>query len=586
MNNSKIYCLLSLLLMLTSEAFGYVHNQTKSGVVVHWPAQSTTIDLFVNPQNSEGLLDSELQAMVGNSIAEWNGVSRINIRQNETPLKAQENFNEFYFSNDPNIFNGLGVIGVTQVGFKNETGEIVEADILINENFTFSSDPLELKYLGNVITHEVGHFLGLGHGQVSGSTMFYALTRGQHKIADDDKAGLYSTYPSGDPALGSLSGTIVGGRNLTKVFGTHVQALSVKTGKIMGASISELNGKFRIDGLPQNDQYLIYTSPIQQLGLPSNYANARSDFCEASKKYRGSFFQSCGSSAEGYPQAVSLNSSALEVGNITIRCGLDSPPEYLQQKNMTPTDFDLNDTAHPGLGGSFVGFFSSAEMSAGDLQDFFRLNLSQVNWSALSVSPSLYLELKILNQTFYSPFKANIVIKRPSGNTTIAAKYIQESDGWLNLETVARVPINRVLLSDNNFEIQVSPESMESSLPAGIPLTNEDYFPSYAELKDGLFFYLATATIVEKNADGSYAQVSSKTHSLSENTQCPDAVNTYALASYNVNGTSSNSERKKAAGCGTVDMDSGTGSGPGGFLLGLFCCFILSYALSRYSKMA
>lgn len=588
LNKLKKYFLFALLLTFSSQALAYIHSQTRNGTAVHWSGASTTVDLFVNSQNDQALSEVLVQSIAASSIAEWNGVSRINLRKNETTAKGQEDFNELYFSNDSTVFNGSGVIGVTQVAYRDTTGEIIEADIFINENFIFSTDPLAPSYLGNVLTHEVGHFLGLGHGQVSGSTMFYALSRGQHEISDDDKAGVYATYPSADSSKGSLSGTIVGGKNLANVFGAHVQAISIKTGKVMGASISEIDGRFNIGGLPLDDQYLIYTSPIKQLGLPSNYANVRSDFCEASKKYRGSFFQSCGASSEGFPQAVRLNTSSVNIGNITIRCGLDTPPEYIQKKSTTPSEFDVNAYAQSGLGGSFVGFFSAFEIQQLSVQDYFKLDFSGINWATVSASPSLYLEIKITNQAFYSPFKAKVNIKRGLTSYDVAPDYIQESDGRLNIDTLERISINRALSSDNEFEIKITPEIMEfPHFPAGIPFEKEDLFPSYSDLQDSLYFYLVTATIVKDNGDGTYTQVASKADSLSDNTQCPDAVNTYALTSYTARGISSSSDRKKSAGCGTVDMSGGQGGqGPGGFMLGLILSLIISYVLSRYSKMA
>jgi hypothetical protein len=588
-NKLKKYLFFSFLLGWSQLTQAYILNQTKSGIPVHWPSSSSIIDIFVNSQNTQSLNETSVQNIAANSLSQWSGVAQVSIRKNVTTTKNQADLNELYFTTDPNVFNGTGVIGVTQVGFKETTGEILEADILINDNYTFSTDPNELSYLGNVITHESGHFLGLGHGQVAGSTMFYALARGQYVLSNDDKAALYSTYPTGDATKGSLTGKIIGGKNLIPVFGTHVQAISVKTGKVMGASISELDGKFKINGLSQNDQYLIYTSPIKQLGLPTNYANVKNDFCESSKPYRGSFYQSCGSRGEGFPQAVALTSSSKDLGNITIRCGLDSPPEYFQKKGITPSTFDVNSYATVGLGGSFVGFFSTAEMLPGTNHDYFAYDFSSItDWDTVSTSTSLYLELKITNQAFYSPFKANVSIKRNSGTTNVVPEYNQESDGWLNLDTVVRVPINRADPSDNNLEITITPEDMLNSFPAGIPYAREDFFPSYSDFHDGLYFYLATATIVIDNGSGSYVQVSSKSDVLSDNTQCPDASNTYALTSYSANGTSSsNSSRKKFLGCGTID-DTGnsTGGGPGGFFVGLIVSFIIASALSRYSKLA
>ncbi len=585
MNKLKKYFIFLLFLSCSQLAQAYILNQTKAGLPIHWPATSSIVDIFVNSQNTQALAETTVQAIATNSISQWNGSAQINLRKNTTFGKEQAGLNVLYFSTDPNIFSGSGVIGVTQVSFKETNGEIVGANIIINDNYVFSTVSTDQSFLGNVITHEAGHFLGLGHGQVSGSTMFYALARGQHVVEADDKAGLYAIYPNGDVTKGSLTGTIVGSKNLIPVFGTHVQAISVKTGKVMGASISELNGKFAINGLPQNDQYLIYTSPIKQLGLPTNYSNAKSDFCEASKKYRGSFFSSCASRSVGFPQALKLNSSSMNVGNITIRCSLDSPPEYFQSKGVTPAVFDVNSYTTSGLGGSFVGFFSTAEMLSGSARDNFRLNFSQVNWSAISNAP-LFLELKISNQAFNSAFKANVSVKRFSGTSAVVPKYSQQTDGWLNIDTVARLPINVANLSDNDFEVSIIPEGMDNGFPSGIPYAKADYFPSYLDLQDSLYFYLATATIVKDNGDGTFTQVASKNDSLSDNTQCPDAINTYALTSFSASGVPSSSNKKSALACGTVDMDNDPGNGPGGFMVGLILSFIISYALSRYSKMA
>jgi len=587
-NKVEKYLFFLIFVCQLQTAGAYVLSQTKNGTSVHWPAASTVLDLYVNSQNGQSLDDNTIQTIAASSLAQWNDIGNVTLRKNVTLNKGQEEFNEIYFSTDPNVFSGSGVIGITQVGFQETTGEIVEADILLNDNFTFSTTPSDPSYLGNVITHEAGHFLGLGHGQVVGSTMFYSLTRGQYQVNDDDKAGLYSLYPNGNVNVGALTGTIIGGKNLTPVFGAHVQAISVKSGKVMASTISEMNGRFRIDGLPQSDQYVIYTSPIKQIGLPTNYANVRSDFCESSTKYRGSFYQSCGASSEGFPQAIRLNSGLIEVGKVTIRCGLDSPPEYLQNKGAVSSQFDVNTYSQSGLGGSFVGFFSNAEMTDGTANDKFRINLSSISdWDTVSTSTSLYVHLKISNQAFYSPFKANVSVTRSGVTTAVLPYYKQNSDGWMNIETDTYISINRAIPSDNDFTIHVIPEDMRSAVPAGIPYSRTDYFPVMDEFVDSLYFYLATTDIVKKNGDGTYTQVSSRSDVLSDNTTCPDAINTYALTNYSANGTASSSDRKKsAAGCGTVDMDNGASGGPGGFFVGLIFSFLISYALSRYSKLA
>lgn len=578
----------------------YVHNTTQSDSLVHWTDGLSVIDLFVNPANTQGFSPTSFHSIVANSIAQWDGKSRLSLRKFTTAGLNQENLNEIFFSSDPTIFNGTGVVGLTQVYFKNNTGEIIEADILINDNYTLSDDINDVSYLGNVVTHEIGHFLGLGHSQVMGSTMFYALTRGQNQLSDDDKAGVYSIYPNGDSTKGSISGTIVGGKALTSVFGAHVQAISLKTGKAAGAAISQNNGKFVIDGLALNDQYYIYTSPTAQVGLPTRYNNARYDFCESSQNYRGSFFQSCGKSAEGFPQAVKLSSSSVNVGNVTIRCGLDSPIDYMSRKGGGNIDvFDIQSYTSSGVGNSFVGFFSNSDVQNSRI-DYFGMNAQGIDWDSISPSGNLFMEVRVLNQTFFSPFKIKVSIDYGGGTINVSPKYTQESDGWLNIESVARVPINRLNSSDNWFTVELQPETMVSpSFPSGLPYDKVDYFPAGSYFEDSLYFYLATASIVKDNGNGTFTQVASRNYQISDNSQCPDAINTYALTDFTVKRTPASSSRKKDSpfGCGTVDFSGGSsgGGGPGGFFIGLilslFLCSLTSSIIKQikakhYSKIA
>jgi len=578
-----------------STSYAYILNQTPLGTPTHWPNSESKIDIYLNPENNQNFDTAKIQEILSDSIGQWNGLSRLIIEQHLTSGRNQNGINEIIFSSNPSF--GSAVLGVTNADFRQSDGVILGGDITINQSLV-SMDKSALNYLGNVLTHELGHFLGLGHGQVIGSTMFYLLSRGQYVLSDDDKAGVYSLYPNGNISKGSITGKIIGGKNLVPVFGTQVQAISVKTGKISAAGVSELDGKFKILGLPLNDQYLIYTRPIIQAGSPSSlplvYSNARSDFCEDSKGYRGSFFQACGGNSEGFPQSINLTSSTLDIGNITIRCGLDSPPEYVQKKGATNSDFDLFAYTNSGLGGSFVGFFTDQEMQLTDSQDIhdtFHVNLSSVkDWSKYSSSP-LYLEVKVINQNFFSVFQANVSIKNATSDFVSTPAYSVESDGWVSINTIAHYPINSNVAesSVNDFEIKIKPElRREYSTFSRVPINKSELFPSMDEFKDSLYLYLVIATVVKKNNDEmTYSQVASKNDFLSDNSYCPDATNTYALTSYSAKGLTNDSSKNKVAGCGMVeDQNNAAGGGPGGFLVGLIFSFIISYAASRYSKMA
>jgi hypothetical protein len=98
--------------------------------------------------------------------------------------------------------------GLTLVWHNPDTGEIYDADMQINETIgpiTLCSGvcPLGAVDLQNVMTHEAGHFLGLGHSAVRSATMSARATIGEtskRTLDDDDVAGLCAIYGDFSPA--------------------------------------------------------------------------------------------------------------------------------------------------------------------------------------------------------------------------------------------------------------------------------------------------------------------------------------------------------------------------------------------------
>jgi hypothetical protein len=579
----KIFSII-LLMFFSTNGFCYLHNQTANGVNVHWPSTSSLIDVYVNSQNRLTLNEASVQAIAQASAVQWNGKSAISIRKNSTTGKNQAGVNEIYFSSDPVFFGGSAVKGVTQVSYRQDNGSILEAHILIDDTLSiFSTTITDLNYLGNVFTHELGHLLGLGHGQVLGSTMFYEMSYGQSELADDDKAGIFSTYPVAGANKYSIGGQVIGGKNSIPVFGAHVQAISTQTGKVIAASVSDTAGRFSIDGLPTGDQYFLYTKPLVQIGLPTYYANMKSDFCDGGKSYRGSFFESCGASGEGYPQAVSINNSGVNVGAVSIRCSLDVPPEYIQQKGALAPGYNLSMLQNGKIGNAFVGYFSSQDITLADTNptlfkpDVFKINLSGItDWTTYTTNP--YLEIKIANQMLFSPFQLALDVTR-SGVPTRYASGAAASDGFMSLDVVARLPINQNLsnLSDNIFTVQITPTKNIINISG--------YFPSQINFQDPMYMYLLTASVVTTNNAGiTYTPVSFRNYQVTDNLRCPDAVNTYSITAFNTTtGSSSNgTNQKKPFICGSVDMKNGSdGSGPGGFLVGLTLCYVMAHFCSQ-----
>jgi hypothetical protein len=92
--------------------------------------------------------------------------------------------------------------GLTLVWHNPDTGEIYDADMQINETIGPLAIcqhvcPIGAVDLQNVMTHEAGHFFGLGHTQVPGATMSARATVGEtskRSLEDDDRAGLCAIY--------------------------------------------------------------------------------------------------------------------------------------------------------------------------------------------------------------------------------------------------------------------------------------------------------------------------------------------------------------------------------------------------------
>lgn len=105
---------------------------------------------------------------------------------------------------------GPQVLGLTTVSFDKETGELFGADMEIN---MVNMQPIALRdpvpsnaydFL-SVVTHEAGHFLGMGHSDQPEATMFARYDPGTTRmriLTDDDVNGICTVYrPDGDRAV-------------------------------------------------------------------------------------------------------------------------------------------------------------------------------------------------------------------------------------------------------------------------------------------------------------------------------------------------------------------------------------------------
>jgi hypothetical protein len=593
--------ILTLFLLFSAMSVrAYVLTRGNDKSYIRWPTSTPNLTFYVNPANNDGITDADVLSIVSSSASEWSSNSALNIGIIPTTVTGLDGRNEISFSSSSLYFSGTGVVGVTNVAFREQDGAILETDILLNDSIYFygsstllTSDPSQ-DYLGNVLSHELGHSIGLGHSQVHSTTMFYKLYKGQHSVEHDDIAGAQVYYPTS--TKGTISGKVVGSSQLIGVIGAQVEAISAKTGKVLSAAVTQEDGSFQITGLPLDDQYFLYYKPLKVLDtLPGIYSDSRKDFCNSSSDYRGGFFQSCYNRDEGYPMGINVTSSSanVNVGNLSIQCGLKVPPEYFLSKNAI---FELDAIDDFGnAGNTFVGFFTDSQIATNQ-EDEIHIDLTNYTVN----SGDLYLDVKLVYQPFYSEIYLEMDVDFVSGPSKSypvnPVEYNTDKNPVLDFhETFI---LNNADNTENYFKFKIKPTSLLSFLSGytfqPIP-SRADFFPELTTFGDNLHFYLMIVTVSKKNADGSFTTHSTRRYDLTDNSACADGPLTYKVSA-NTYSQSGSSVRKLAqadelglpVACGTIDYidrDPPSGGLRNGMLVGLvFCLLVLSFYRFRFDE--
>jgi len=150
---------------------------------------------------------------------------------------------------------------------------VVEADIALNGNLTWFTDfnsPSTTKFVEAVVTHEIGHFLGLDHTPLGGACV---IDGGPGigpavGLSPDEIAAARFLYP----ATGTLAtlGTLTG---LVKTNGVAIMGAMVTAedshGNAVSSTTTDSTGKYTLPALAPGS-YFVRVSPLDPTGAASN----------------------------------------------------------------------------------------------------------------------------------------------------------------------------------------------------------------------------------------------------------------------------------------------------------------------------
>jgi hypothetical protein len=193
-----------LSVMFVGGANAYELKRTDAGASIRWARMP--IPYHIADQGARDLGKAASTAAVHRSLSAWSAATdaRITVRSMGTTSKSigfipgGENQNTIAFGRDAWAFEPEA-LAMTITAFRRDSGELVDADILVNErHFTWGDADPSRNDLQNALTHEVGHFLGLAHSDDPEATMYASAVRGEtvkRSLSDDDVAGARALYP-------------------------------------------------------------------------------------------------------------------------------------------------------------------------------------------------------------------------------------------------------------------------------------------------------------------------------------------------------------------------------------------------------
>ncbi len=516
-----------LLALLPALGFCFIESVVESNGT-SLKIRSQDVRVYIDSELTHHLNENETIDVINASFQSWSQNSNLTFDLQYTPsIPERGSSTTLSFSNEEDL--GTGVLGITYLGFEVSSGLINSSDIVINTApiesgtyryttkkhlsvGTYTSFVYPNVFLGDILTHEVGHLLGFAHSETQRSTMKYVVHAGQYNIDPDDETGAKAKW--GGSSGYSIQGKLVKTAELQGVYGIAVYAINANSGKVDSSVVTDESGQFLLKNLSGQSSYVLHYGPLKSRdNLPAPFAGADYNICPGS--IVSGFYSKCGEYGVGRPERINFkNSTHVQLGPISVHCSSKINKDYLSQKFSTIRD-DVNLSVDGKNSYSFVGLFFDEEITLSYLtsqSDEFILDYTHI-----SDNPSDYrVKVSVLTEAIGSNLDLRLEYKEDGGVTYSARSFVVDSEylgDYLNFSEYIYLTTNSL---DNLFNLKLTPRIYEDLSKL------ESIFGSVNEFVNNDKIYALNMTL-EKYENGTWSEVFDE-FSPEDNTYCAEGT--------------------------------------------------------------